>query len=146
MIEYTPIESRVGGILVYFSKSIAYKPKKDLNISKIQELESTFIERINHKKSNIILGLVYSHPKLDPNEFNDKYMNKLLYIITNENKTSFLLGDFNIDLFKYDSHTSINKFLDSLSSNVVLIYILHPTRVTSHSKTLTDNIFSTYLL
>ena len=34
--------------------------------------------------------------------------------------------------------------LDSLASNSILpyIYLLQPTRITSHSKTLTDNIFS----
>ena len=72
-------------------------------------------------------------------------MNKLLDNITKENKTTFLLGDFNIDLLKYDSHTSTNEFLDSLSSNMVLLYILHPTRVTGCSKTLIDNIFSNHI-
>ena len=33
-------------------------------------------------------------------------------------------------------------FLDSLASNSFLPYILQPTRLTSHSKTLIDNIFS----
>ena len=36
-------------------------------------------------------------------------------------------------------------FLDSLSSSMVLPYILHPTRVTNHSKTLIDNIFSNHI-
>ena len=51
---------------------------------------------------------------MDLHEFNDKYVNKLLDNITKEDKTTFLLGDFNIDLLKYDSHTSANEFLDSL--------------------------------
>ena len=41
---------------------------------------------------------------MDLNEFNDKYVNKLLDNITEENETTFLLGDFNIDLLKYESH------------------------------------------
>ena len=82
---------------------------------------------------------------MDLNEFNNKYVNKLLDNITKENKTTLLLGDFNIDLLKYDSHTSINEFLDSFSSNMVLPYILHPTIVTDHSKTLIDNLCSNYI-
>ena len=62
---------------------------------------------------------------MDCNEFNDKHMTKLLDDITKENKTTFFLGDFNIDLLKYDSHTSTNEFLDSLSSNMILPYILY---------------------
>ena len=33
---------------------------------------------INKKKSNIILGVIYRHPTMDLNEFNDKCVNKLL--------------------------------------------------------------------
>ena len=41
----------------------------------------------------MILGVIYQHPTMDLNEFNDKYVNKLLDNITKENKTTFLLGD-----------------------------------------------------
>ena len=74
--------------------------------------------------------------------FNDFYLNPLLDKLSKENKTIFLLGDFNIDLLKYDSHPPTNEFLDSLSSNYFLPHIIHPTRITARSKTLIDNIFS----
>ena len=64
-IEYTPTDSHAGGTLLYISNNIAYKPRKDLNIYKTYELESTFIEIFNPKKSNIILGVVYRHPRMD---------------------------------------------------------------------------------
>ena len=66
---------------------------------------------------------------MDLNEFNDKYVNKLLDNITKENKTTFLLGDFNIDLLKYDSHTSTNEILDFLSSNVLLPCLMSYTQL-----------------
>ena len=44
----------------------------------------------------------------------------------------------------YNDHQPTNDFLDSLASNSFIPYILHPTRITSHSKTLIDNIFSNY--
>ena len=34
------------------------------------------------------------------NEFNDRYVSKLLDNVSNENKTFFLLAEFNIDLSK----------------------------------------------
>ena len=52
-------QSHAGGTLLYISNNIAYKPRKELNVYKTHELESTFIETINPKKSNIILGVVY---------------------------------------------------------------------------------------
>ena len=42
----------------------------------------------------------------------------------------------------YNEHNQTNEFLDSLASNSFIPSILQPTRITSHSNTLIDNIFS----
>ena len=52
------------------------------------------------------------------------------------------MGDFNIDLLKYDTNADSTAFLDSMYANFFLPYITAPTRVTTHSKALIDNIFS----
>ena len=52
------------------------------------------------------------------------------------------MGDFNIDLLQYDSHDPTNDFVISLISHSFLPYIHQPTRVTDHSATIIDNIFS----
>ena len=52
------------------------------------------------------------------------------------------MDDFNVNLLNYNDHTSTNKFLHSLESNSVIPYLLQPTRITDHSETLIDNIFS----
>ena len=41
-----------------------------------------------------------------------------------------------------NDHQPTNDFLDSLASYSFIPYILHPTKTTSHSKTLIDNLFS----
>ena len=72
-------------------------------------------------------------------------INILTLFLTNfpkENKQVFLLGDLNMNLLKYNDHQPTNEFLESLTSNSFLPYILQPTRLTSNSKTLIDNIFS----
>ena len=58
----------------------------------------------------------------------------------------FFLGDFSINLLNYNEHQPTNEFLDSLSSNCIIPYILQPTRLYSHAKTLIDNIFLNVLL
>ena len=78
---------------------------------------------------------------MDLDEFNDNYLNTLLDKIFTENKSVFLLADFNVDLLKYDKHAPTNEFLDSLSSNMFLAHITQPNRISSTSKTLIDNIF-----
>ena len=52
----------------------------------------------------MIVGFICRHPHMVLNEFNDYYINNLLYKPSKENKTDFLLGDFNIDLLNYDQH------------------------------------------
>ena len=79
---------------------------------------------------------------MDLTDFNSNYLNNLLEKISKEQKSVFLLGDFNINLLNYNVHNPTNEFLDSLASNSFLPYILQPTRITSHSKTLIGNIFT----
>ena len=72
-------------------------------------------------------------------------INQLLDTISKEQKQFFFLGDFNFNLINYNEHQPTNEFLDSLATNCIIPYILQPLRLTSHSKTLIDNIFSNEL-
>ena len=87
------------------------------------------------------MGVIYRHPSMDLTDFNCNYLNKLLENISKEQKSIFLLGDFNVNLLNYNEHNQTNEFLDSLASNSFIPLILQPTRITSHSNTLIDNIF-----
>ena len=140
--EFTPTESSAGGNLIYVANHLAYKPRTDLQIYKRRDLESTFIEIINPKKSNIIIGCIYRHPNMDLNDFNNDYLNLLLAKLSKEKQRDFLLGHFNVDLSKYEQHSPTNEFLDSLASSMFLPCIIQPARVTFNSKTIIDNIFS----
>ena len=136
--EFTPTETSAGGTLLYIANHLSYKCRNDLNIYKKIELESTFIEIVNPRKSNIIVGVIYRHPSMDLNDFNCNYLSKLLENISKEQKSVFLLGDFNVNLLNYNEHNQTNEFLDFLASNSFIPLIL-PTRITSHSNTLIDN-------
>ena len=82
---------------------------------------------------------------MDVLDFKNNYINQIFEILSTEQKQVFLLDDFTINLLNYNDHQSANDFLNSLASNSFIPYILHPTRITSHSKTLIDNIFSNYI-
>ena len=84
------------------------------------ELESTFIQICNSKKINVITGSTYKHPNMNINEFNDELLDKL----SKENKTVFLLGDFNIKLLNHVINSPAYEFLESLSSHYFLPHIL----------------------
>ena len=140
--EFTPTETSAGGTLLYIANHLSYKCHNDLNIYKKNELESTFTEIVNPRKSNILVGVIYRHPSMDLADFNCNYLNKLLENIFKEQKSIFLQGDFNVNLLNYNEHNQTNEFLDSLASNSFIPLILQSTRITSHSNTLIDNIFS----
>ena len=75
-------------------------------------LESVFIEIICPNTSNLITGCIYKHPILHIGDFNSNFISPLLHKLSKESsKQTFLLGDFNIDLLKYESSE-----LDTLSS------------------------------
>ena len=50
-----------------------------------------------------------------------------------ENKFYIILGDFNFDLLKLDSHLETEDFLDTIGSFSLQPHILQPTRFTDHS-------------
>ena len=78
-------------------------------------------------------------------EFNDIYLTPLLKKITFENKNIILTGDFNINLLNTETDEPTSSFLKNLASNLFIPHIILPTRITTRSKTLIDNIFSNSL-
>ena len=52
------------------------------------------------------------------------------------------MGDFNIDLIKYNSHEKTNHLIDNICSRGFVPSITKPTRVTWTSATLIDHIFT----
>ena len=61
--------------------------------------------------------------------------------ISANNKLCVLLGDWNLDIMKHDRHSSTPEFLDIMYSKMFFPLITGPTRITSYTATLLDNIF-----
>ena len=80
--EFTPTESSARGTLLYIASHISYKLCPDLNIYKVKQLESTFVEIINPQKSNIVIGCVYKHPNMDVLDFKNNYLNQFFEILS----------------------------------------------------------------
>ena len=67
---------------------------------------------------------------MDPAEFNYVYHHDVLEKLSKEYKTLVLMGNFNIDLLKYDSNIDSSTFLDKMYSSFLLPYISSPSRLT----------------
>ena len=104
------LKKHLRGDLLYIANHLSYKCCDDRNIYKQNELESTFIEIANPRKPNIIVRVIYRHPSMDLADFNCNYLNKLLENTSKEQKSIFLLGDFNVNLLNYNEHNETNDF------------------------------------
>ena len=67
---------------------------------------------------------------MNPSEFNDVYLHKLLQNLRNDNKQIVLMDDFNIDMLKHGKNRDSSTFLDSMYSKFLLPYITAPSRIT----------------
>ena len=90
---------------------------------------------------NIIVGCIYKHPKANIEKFTEQ-LEELLGQLNQGKYDIYLLGDFNIDFLKYDQHQSTEKYLDMLYSYNIIPIITKPTRITNHTKTLIDHIYT----
>ena len=88
----------------------------------------------------MICGVVYRHPSFNLETFLSNFYS-VIGKISQERKLCLISGDFNINLLNYDKHPLTQDFINTLSSFFLEPHILRPTRITSHSSTLIDNIF-----
>ena len=73
---FTLTESSAGGVSLYVSKCLSYKPRNDLKQSfyLAHNLEAVFVEIIQPKKANMIVGTIYRHPGMPITLFNSDYL------------------------------------------------------------------------
>ena len=137
---------RSGGSALCVHNSISFEVRNDLKLCShtpnlVDHSESVFIEIKNSNSKNIIVGNVYRAHLTDINLFNSDLV-RCLDTISFENKLCYICGDFNLDLLKHDSESKINDFLTTFFEHNMFPLIDRPTRITSYSATLLDNIFT----
>ena len=128
-----------GGVGFYISNNLNYKLRTDLNEEGI--IESLFIEIISTTSKNIIIGNIY-RPLSGHFEIFENKLNEILANVDKTKKISYLTGDFNIDLVKSDVCEYSNRFCVQLFTSSFFPLINKPTRITQHTATLIDNIFT----
>ena len=137
-------ESQNSGCGLYIKNNINYKSRNDLSISlnnKTDEFESLFIEVLNQNTSNIIVGVIYRHPTGNITTFTN-YLKTIFNITNKENKQIIIMGDFNIDLLKFEDQNGTSDFIEIMLSNFLQPFIIQPTRITENGNySLIDNIF-----
>ena len=68
------------------------------------------------KGKNILCCCVYRHPNTDAQEFVN-YLHNLRQKLGKENNHIYLMGDFNLNLLNYESHSDTNDFINTMVSH-----------------------------
>ena len=135
-----PSESASCGAAIYVKNKLDHFRKVDLSVIE-DDFESLWIEIKSNKGKNIMCGCIYRHPNRNSNNFLE-YIENTLSKIDNNKYQIFIMGDYNIDLLQYEQNSLSNDFINLMILKSFLPYMLQRTRVTDHSATVTDNIFS----
>ena len=130
-----------GGVGLFIDQRFSYKILPQFNVSDANIIESLFVEICIPRHKNIIIGVIYRPPSETTLEFVEK-INEIISGVTKGKKHCYITGDFNLDLLKHESHPITAQFIESLFAFGFLPMITKPTRITAHSATLIDNIFT----
>ena len=134
---------RVGGMGIYLKEDIPFLIRSDIVLPD-GIIESVFIEIHKHvynKETNVVIGVIYRSANSDINQFND-WVSEILTMIKVEKKICYLMGDYNINLMNYENNILTSDFVDLLHSHAFISLINRPSRITSTTAILIDNIFT----
>ena len=92
-------------------------------------LECIFID-VTFGINSYIIGVVYRPPNSNVNSFTEEFFNMVNSIKSKFKKPLYLMGDYNLDLLKYDENKYVCEFLDMFFSYGFIPLINRPTRVT----------------
>ena len=104
-------------------------------------LECIFID-VTFGINSYIIGVVYRPPNSNVNSFTEEFFNMVNSIKSKFKKPLYLMGDYNLDLLKYDENKYVCEFLDMFFSYGFIPLINRPTRVTEKTATIIDHIYT----
>ena len=142
--------SEHGGVAISLKKSLSYKLLPFTSQS--NTWDGLFIETVlnetslPHLRQTLVIANIYRPPRDCINNYNlfMREFDEILQNLQMNNKTIVIAGDFNVDLLKIKDRSIFGDFFDIFLANGFIPKITFPTRITSHSKTLIDNIFIKY--
>ena len=130
-----------GGVGLYLASSLDYKIRENLKFENSDTTDYLFVEVNVPRGKNLITGVIYRAPNDNLTNF-VKNFNEVFDRIAKENELCYLMGDFNVNLMIYQTNILTGELLDSMHSHLLSPLINRPTRITSHTATLIDNIIT----
>lgn len=133
-----PEHTHVGGVGVYIRSNLNVSIRMDLQV-KSNYFEILCLEFTSDSCKYLVCA-IYRHPNSPIRDFIEA-LSQILSNIPHQRKT-FLVGDINIDLKKYNTDNLVKAYVDELESFNFAPLVFLPTRITDSSATIIDHIFS----
>ena len=125
----TKLVTQNGGVGLYIRDSLTSNPRIDLDIC-TDDFETVWVEIENTSDKNFLICCVYRNPSSNIDTLTSHFQNLLSKLPSN--KLLFVMGDFNVNLLDYASHTPTSNFVNNFFPHSLLPCIHHPTRVSEH--------------
>ena len=140
-----------GGVGLWVDEDLEYEEIKELSVFMPHFFESQFIKVKTGNSKFSIIGNIY-RPNTGPQANLGLFLEKLNEILSKiESNPEWrrcedvqLMGDFNIDLLNYNSHSLTGMYVDTLLGLGHMPLITQPTRILGRSATIIDHISTTY--
>ena len=142
---------RGGGLAIYVNSRVCEDTEIDIidtGLEKASYAGEFLVVRIRHCKgsneSKIICNIYRSPSHKEPDFFalQDAVLEKLNRF---SSKHVLLVGDYNMDLIKHSSNTHCQHQIDTAAQHGFMQIVSRPTRITDHSATLIDHVYSNSL-
>ena len=99
-IHNPPDLPHAGGVAIYTRNTSTAFKRTDVNTT--DEFETIWVEIVNTKAKYILCCCAYRQPSFNPVRFKEQ-LDSTLSQLTRENKTIFIMGDFNVNLLNCES-------------------------------------------
>ena len=128
-----------GGAAIYIDSRLKHKIVESMTTAIEDVCECVTVEISMEKKKNILVSCVYRAPDYSVELFKN-FMEGMF--ARTEQKVAYICGDFNIDLLNPNNNIQIDEFSAAMYSMGLYPTITKPTRITPHSATIIDNIYT----
>ena len=139
---HTDSPTMAGSAGLYMRKDLQaiHRPDIKFNIPLVESCWSEIITGRN--RSSIVVGCIYyRHPSANIKEFTSE-LKTIIKQLKNDKYEVFILGVMNIDFLKYNIHANTEQYLDMLYLDNLIPVITKPARISDHSSTLIDHIYT----
>ena len=132
-----------GGILIYLKNDNKFKIIEDLSVSD-GDSECVTVEIENKDSKNLLITCCYRPPRGVIKGLNS-FLGNIFKNFNTENKLCFIACDFNLNCLDYNENLEIRTFYNRNFIYDCILLITRPTRRTSKTVSLIDNVFTNFV-